>query len=438
MSLQLSSLEQNFFIERDPGKSVTLLLSVTLREEVDPVRLKEAAEAAAVFFPRMRQKAVLTGEGKFVLRPNDRPLPVFEDTGKLPVLGSGEANGYLYVLKYIGHEIRLSLSHSIADGGAAISYLRQLIYEYFRLSGENIPDEGLVYTKPAPEEHFLSMSEAVDLYERHHPSFAAGNSDRSGTPISMQPAVNIYPECPLFGTPYAYSAGIMWNNEELMRTVKELKTTPFSFLSAAIVQAVSRAADTDGKVIRESYGYSLRKLLNVPSQCTFTLPSGLCLEPGLSMPEMLQKIRSQMDANGDLEKLLRTGRFYEQYTDRIINGLDLRDIVPVTEKFRSLWAKPEVDTFYFANFGVIRFPSRIEEHLSSFDFLAAPQKKVTDFYSFVYQGRGMLRTVINTTEECLLRHISTVMQEYGISCTRHETGKFRPERTDVLRFEQGK
>ena len=48
MSLQLSSMEQLFFLERDPGKSVTFCFSVELYEEVNPARLKEAAEIAAV------------------------------------------------------------------------------------------------------------------------------------------------------------------------------------------------------------------------------------------------------------------------------------------------------------------------------------------------------------------------------------------------------
>ena len=46
MSLQLSSMEQLFFLERDPGKSVTFCFSVELYEEVNPARLKEAAEIA--------------------------------------------------------------------------------------------------------------------------------------------------------------------------------------------------------------------------------------------------------------------------------------------------------------------------------------------------------------------------------------------------------
>ena len=436
MSLQLSPMEQMFFIARDPGKSGTIQLLVELYEEVDFERMKEAAEAALAFFPRLHEKIVLTGEGKLVLRPNDLPAPVFEEPGKPLLLGSAETNGYLFAVKVSGREISFSMSHAIADADLAHSFLRQLMYEYFCLSGEEIPDEGLVYTDPVPADHLLSLGEAIDAFEKQNPAPAGENEEPPETAVPMPPAVEIYSEWPLFGTPYSFVADVTWNNEELMRTVKELNATPFSFLSAVIAHAAGRAADTDGKVIRESYGYSLRKLLNVPSQCVFTVPAEICYELCSSVPETLREIRSRMETAGKLEKLLKAGKTYDMYAELLLNGMDMHNIVPLTEKLRARWQNTAAETFYFANPGIMRFPSRVQEKICSFSPLPEPQKKVTDLYSFVYNGRGTLRTVVDSTEEHLLKHVSSILKDFGINCTYSEIGKVQADHVDVLQFER--
>lgn len=436
MSLQLSSMEQMFFIERDPGKSVIFSLMVSLCEEPDPARLKEAAERAAVFFPRLQEKPVLTKEGKLVLRPNDQPIRIFENTGKPLLLGSAETGGYLFAIRAVGREISVSFSHAVADAGVANAYLRQLMYEYFRLSGEEIPDEGLVYTEKTPAEHLMSMGDAIAACEERDPSLAGRIAETPEAASRICPAVEIYSDWPLFGTPYAYVADLTWDNGELMRAVKALNATPFSFLSAVIAHAACRVADTDGKVIRESYGYSMRNILQVQSQCIFTVPAEISYETEASLPETLKKIRSLMDAAGTPEKLLRDGKTYDMYADMLVNGLDMHDIVSATEKLRDRWKNTPSETFYLANPGIMRFPSRVQERISEFSVIPGPQKKVTDLYSFAYRGKGALRTVINSEEEHLLQPIAEIMADYGIRCTYREIGKTVLDRTDVMQFER--
>ena len=436
MSLQLSSMEQLFFLERDPGKSVTFCFSVELYEEVNPARLKEAAEITVGFFPRLREKPVLTREGKLILRPNSLPAPVFGNTDKPLLLGSAETNGYLYAIRACGRKIFVTFSHAVADVGAADAFLRQLIYEYFCLSGEEIPAEGLVYTEKAPAEHLMSLEEAIAAYQKQNPSLIAGATEVSEAPALLKPSVEIYSEWPLFGTPYAHAADLTWDNGELIRAVKKLNATPFSFLSAVAAHAACRTTESSGKEIRESYGYSMRKFLNVPSQCSFTVPVEISYEPGASLPETLREIQTRMEAAGALENLLKNGKINETYADMMVNSLDMRRIVSITEKLRSQWKNVSAETFYFANLGILRFPSRVQEKIRSCSIMPNPQKKVTDLYSSVYNGTGILRTVINSEKECLLQHVSDIMKDYDINCTYHEIGKTLSDRVDVLQFER--
>lgn len=432
MSLQLTPFEQVFLIERDRGKSATLLYTLELCEDVESGRLKKAAEIAAAFYPRMHEKPVLDSDGRLILCRNDAPPPVFEKTDRLRYLGSADTNAYLYDIQYCGRMIKLTFSHAVADWNAAFFFIRQLMYEYFRLSGEDIPAEGLVYTSMPPAEHLLSLGEAIERYENNKPGFDAVISDN----IQASPPVRLCSDFPLFGTPYAYAAELTWDNDELVRAVKGLNATPFSFFSAVIAHTVTQLSDTDGRFIRESCGYSLRKLLNVPSQCFFTVSSEMSYKTGLSAAETVRVIREKTEENAAAEKLIGASKLYDMYANMLISKIDMRDIVSVSEKLRSRWNENDDESFYFANLGVLRFPERVQEKIRSFGCIPNPQKKVPDHYSYVFKGVGTLRTVINSTDERILPRVSDILREYGVNCSYRALGKLRQERVDVLRFER--
>lgn len=129
--------------------------SITLKEEIDPETLLEAAKMCLPRFPTM---AVRLRNGFFwhYIEKNLEPPVVLPDANN-PCLRIkyNEHNNYMFRIFYYKTKITFEIFHALTDGYGACVFLNTLAAQYLRLKGYDIPCGGMVLDineKPRPEE----------------------------------------------------------------------------------------------------------------------------------------------------------------------------------------------------------------------------------------------------------------------------------------------
>lgn len=440
MSVQLSMLEHTFFLEKDEQKSSVSCSGYVLKEAVQPEFLRQAVEKTVRFFPRAQVKPVITADGKIRLVKNSEPLPVFEEKEEKGYLGSADSNHYLYKVTWSGNVIKVIFSHAMFDGGASQIFLTHLVYYYFSLQGETIPTEGYIFPDQVMDDPGLceSMGEAVARYLQENPELHL-EEPSGNAPGDDRKSFVTAPEPELFNTPYAFVSKIRWDNKKFSEAVRSLGTTPFAFISMLISEAIISCChvNEDEKPVKLSYGYNMRKYLSSRSQCNFTVASNLIFETEwaeLPPEEAAAKIRSRMNENGKLEKLIRTCMLYDQYSDMIFGNADIRQIRQMSEKMKA-GADLASETFYFANMGKAGLPSKIAEKIDDIIIFSYPTKKIPDYYCMAFGDTGIFISIKNDTDEKIMKKIAEMLQGYGIECRYEANGVQKIDRLDVLKFE---
>ena len=103
-------------------------LVITLRSEVNHAALSRAVEKAMVRYPYFSVSPEKEGDCIW-LRPNSRPVPVFDDDRRV-VLGTEQACGHLLTFGCQENKIFLNASHYIADGMGIEPVWKTVLYFY--------------------------------------------------------------------------------------------------------------------------------------------------------------------------------------------------------------------------------------------------------------------------------------------------------------------
>lgn len=131
-------------------------ISVTLKEEINPILLQKAMDMTLPRFPTFKV-ALKTGLFWRYLETNNRPGPFVQPDISNPCMPmSFQANNrYLIRVYYYHKKISLEIFHSLSDGNGTLFLLRTLTAVYLRLKGHEIPNgQGVlnIHEEPLPEE----------------------------------------------------------------------------------------------------------------------------------------------------------------------------------------------------------------------------------------------------------------------------------------------
>lgn len=108
-------------------------VSATLSEEIIPEQLQEALETVLPKFPgfntRLRQ-----GMHWYYLEENGKPAPrvTKEDDYPCAYINASANRSYLFRVTYFRCRINLEVFHVLSDGSGAMSFLKELVYQYLR------------------------------------------------------------------------------------------------------------------------------------------------------------------------------------------------------------------------------------------------------------------------------------------------------------------
>lgn len=118
-------------------------ISVTLFEKIDGEKLQKALD---IILPKMDGFNVRLRKGFFwfYFEENGKPAPKVAQESTFPCryIRANKNHSYLFRVTYYDRRINLEVFHVLTDGMGGINFLRELAYQYLRLSHEELAGEG--------------------------------------------------------------------------------------------------------------------------------------------------------------------------------------------------------------------------------------------------------------------------------------------------------
>ncbi len=149
-----------FFTENE---SCNLVLRLVLCSRIDKKLLKEALNKTLCRYPNFRQTPVVDAEGYLYTRDNEAEAEIYPYDSHPVNLGTKETDGYLFRVMVQADTLWISVFHAVCDGRGFLMFARSLLYEYFTMTGEQIPDpKELILTQSVPAD-FSEMSDPLDI-----------------------------------------------------------------------------------------------------------------------------------------------------------------------------------------------------------------------------------------------------------------------------------
>lgn len=143
--------------------SNTFRVSIELKEEIDPVVLKEALDRTLRRLPGFNVR-IRKGAFWYYFEKNDNSCPVREDVKNFCYrINYKEDKGFLFRVFYHGRKISVDIYHALCDGYGGTVFLSTMAAEYLRLRGYDISYNSMVLDvneEPSPEE-------TEDSYKRY-------------------------------------------------------------------------------------------------------------------------------------------------------------------------------------------------------------------------------------------------------------------------------
>lgn len=342
-------------------------VSATLDEEVEPQRLQEALEKTIPRFPYFR---VRLKRGLFWYYLDHNPnTPQVRSDSLYPCqrLHRRRNNEFLFRVRYYDHRVALEFSHVLSDGTGATLFLRTLLAVYFRLEGEEIPnEEGLLDVEEPPK-----PEEGEDAYSHFH-------TEDLPAPPKASPAY--HPAGTLIGPGRYYIVTSVIPASEVVAAAKSAGVSVTEYLVAVYLWALERSQEVERRPkrfrpVRLSVPVNLRKILGVNPLRNFSLFLMPGVDPRLGkydLPEILKQVHHAMrrDLN---EKTIRQqiSRNVGSERNPLIRALPLL----LKRLFAPIIYRAMGENLYsgsLSNLGVITMPEELARHVERFEFIPGP------------------------------------------------------------------
>ena len=117
-------------------------ISVTLTEMIDPVLLQQALDTVLPQFDGFNLR-LRRGVFWHYFEENGKPAPKVREENTFPCrfIRSNKNNSYLFRVTYYKYRINLEVFHVLTDGMGGFNFLKELTYQYLRLSHPELMEQ---------------------------------------------------------------------------------------------------------------------------------------------------------------------------------------------------------------------------------------------------------------------------------------------------------
>lgn len=214
--------------------SYTARIKVTLSERIEEAMLIWAAQEAIARFPYFSVRVELDEGGSYVLKHNDRPIPVLPEKNARLVLGSEAVSGHLFAITWRADTVWFNFAHSVCGGTGAMSWVKTTLYQYLtRRYGPILPPADLKAVDSPVSEEELAYPDVETLPEDKPTVSNAVEDCMVGFDAYLKYFLN-----PFARRNYYYQIEIP--SGAFMSCAKEIGASPASLLTAMMLKTAAR------------------------------------------------------------------------------------------------------------------------------------------------------------------------------------------------------
>ncbi len=245
--------------ETRPNVSCNVRIVIKMKDKVDGKILDNAVNKAIKRYPYFSVCVEKDGDGRYVLKANDRPVSVSRTLNPPPPLGSSTVNYHLISVDYMGKMVYFNFNHSISGACGFIPFIKTALYLYISKkfdidldpTGINLPDSPML----EGETDFPIAEELPDA-----PTIGMYNGEMGYFPI--QDYMSFY------RNPDHVSDGyycIKIPQSELMKYVKSNDGSPAAVFAVFMFKAFSDVFPDDARTILCGVANNYRAQVGCPN-----------------------------------------------------------------------------------------------------------------------------------------------------------------------------
>ena len=386
-------------------------LSMTLKEEIDPVTLQSALDVTARRFPSISVR-IRRGVFWYYLEEIRTAPRVIEDSAyPLTRMPFDDIRKCAFRVLYYRKRISVEFFHALTDGNGGMVFLKSLVAEYLEQRyGAVIPHKKGVLNRLEPpterelEDSFLKNAGGKRMSRKEDPAFHL-----NGTPES-DGYKNIV-------------TGIL-EVEPLLKLAKENKATLTAFLASVLMKAICNIQErkvhkaSKRKSVKVLIPVNLRKFFDSETLRNFVLYITPGIDPALgeyTLSEIIKSVQAQM--NFELTaKRMRMRIAKNVHSEEIfilkIMPLFIKNIA-MKAVFNAVGERASCLTM--SNLGVVELPDEMAEFVSRMDFTLGVQAVAPNNCGVISHGGKLYINFIRDTKEPELEHeFFTLLRSMGI------------------------
>lgn len=230
----------------------TFRLSAILKEEINPIILKEALIKALEMYPSYKVK-IRSGFFWNYLEINKKD-PIIEEEKEMPCksINFGKNNDYVFKVTYFNKKINLDIFHILTDGLGATVFLKSILYNYLNLKYNlKTNDKEMVKDICSVQDQYLKSVDRKIIYR-----------EKLKEPFIIKGKSNLK-----YNKTYHY----ILNLEEFKKICKKKNVSITEYLTALYMYAIYRSIynKSSNKEIIVAIPIDLRKYYNIETLFNF-------------------------------------------------------------------------------------------------------------------------------------------------------------------------
>lgn len=402
-------------------RSNTFRLSMTLKQDIDPLVLNQAV---SMMLPRFEPFAVQIKNGIFwqYFAENHRTYHVEKESAILTKYFHPRHNkGYLFKVYYFNQRITLETFHALSDGSGALAFLTSIVYQYLTLLGHDMNPEGKILgTQP------IQPKENED-------SFITNYDSRSKTKMKETHAFHLQGE--FFDHAFTNLFTLKINLNALKTVTKEkYDVTITQYIASVLCYSMMKQNSLfhqQKKPLKLFIPINLRPYFDSITLRNFSLYLKTVFRPedvSMSFEDVIQSVKTQFK-----EQLKR-----DVLKSKIAGYVSLEKVwwirlLPFFLKniafkigYDILGAK--INTASFSNLGLIKLPSDMEAHVKDVNFIIGGFGFGISAIS--YQQTVSLNLASAIKDTSIMREVTQTLHEDGL--TLHVISNYKEAYDGIL------
>ena len=385
-------------------------LSVTLREDVDPVILTRALEQIAPRFPTVFVR-LRTGTFWYFLEQIREPVRVQPEYAyPLTHMSRSELRRSCLRVLYFRRRIAVEFFHSVTDGTGGLIFLKNLTAQYLRLRyGIEVPAEDGVLDPAEPPR----PEELRDCFLECAGAHAAGGAEEKVLRLRGTPEPDRFRHL---------ITGVV-DTQTLLDAAHAHGVSVSAFLAAVMAEAVQRRQAAEQpprkwKPVKITVPVNLRKLYGMDTMRNFVLTVNIGFDPRegeYSLPELCRQMTHQLAAEAVPQKM--AAKIAANVDPQRSLLLRLMPLPVKTFVMRLVYsARGESGgCLNVSNLGAAAVPAAMEPYIDRFEFIIGVQYTYPNNCSVLsYGGKTCINMIRSIRESELERLFFSRLVELGV------------------------